>query len=100
MIVSRDLLRVLGVAIGAISSSSVNAIIATLVWVQFIEEAFLASVVPSVGRWLPTGANLSITHTSNNPHQLLVPVVAAAVLVAWTAVLAAIASRYVTQRDV
>jgi hypothetical protein len=99
-IVTGALFGALGVAIGAITRSTVVAIIATVVWVQFVEEAFLASVLPSVGRWLPTGANLSITHTSNDPHQLLVPVAAAATLVAWTAVLAVGAARFVIQRDV
>lgn len=99
-IVTSALFGALGVAIGAITRSTVVAIIGTLVWVQFVEQAFLASVVPSVGRWLPTGANLSITHTSNHPNELLAPLVAGAVLVAWTAVLAAGASRFVTERDV
>ena len=99
-IVTGALFGALGVAIGAVTRNTVVAIIATLVWVQFIEEAFLASVIPSIGRWLPTGANLAITHTSNDPHQLLAPAAAAIVLIAWTALLATGASRFVTGRDV
>jgi ABC-type transport system involved in multi-copper enzyme maturation permease subunit len=99
-IVTGALFGALGVAIGAVTRSTVVAIIGTLVWVQLVEQAFLASVVPSIGRWLPTGANLAITHTSENPHDLLTPVLAVAVLLAWTAVLATGALRFVVERDV
>ena len=42
---------------------------------------------PSLGKWLPTGANLAITHTTEHPGDLLTPWVAVVALAGWTAAL-------------
>lgn len=90
----------LGVALGAMTRSVVGAMVAALIWVQIFEQAFLDSVLPQLGRWLPTGANLAISHTGSDPHVLLAPAAAALVLVGWTAVLSIAAIRLTVHRDV
>ena len=90
----------LGIAIGAVTRSTVVAIIGTLAWVFFIEGTFLDNVFPSLGKWLPTGANMAVTHTSEHLARLLNPVQAAIVLVAWTAALTTTGLRASIRRDV
>jgi hypothetical protein len=89
----------LGIALGALTRNVVAAILAALVWVQLVEQAFLASVFPTIGKWMPTGANLAITHTAENPDKLLSPVVAVGVLIGWTTVLSIAACHFVVRRD-
>jgi hypothetical protein len=90
----------LGVAVGALTRSTVIAIVGTIVWVQFVEEALLASALPAVGKWLPTGANIAITRTATHPARLLAPGLATVVLLAWAAVITGTAGRFVVRRDV
>ncbi len=90
----------LGTAIGALTRSTVVAMIAAFTWVYFIEAAFLDTVWPSLGKWLPTGANMAITHTTEHPGQLLSPAAAVGVLVGWTAVVTLTALCLATRRDV
>jgi ABC-2 type transport system permease protein len=99
-VVATALYGALGVALGSMTRSVVGAMVAALIWVQLVEQAFLDSVFPQLGRWLPTGANLAITHTASGPHALLAPLTASVVLVAWTAALAAGAHRIAVRRDV
>jgi hypothetical protein len=90
----------LGVALGAIARNMVLAIVAALVWVQVVEVAFLAATFPTVGKWMPTGANLALTRTATNPEELLRPLVAVPVLVAWAIAPGVAARIVVVQRDV
>jgi ABC-2 type transport system permease protein len=98
--VATALYGALGVALGFITRSVVASIVAALLFVQLVEQAFLDSAFPALGRWLPTGANLAITHTASDPHTLLAPMAAIAVLLAWTALLTVAATRLVVRRDV
>ncbi len=99
-IVATALYGALGVALGSVTRSVVGAIVAALIWVQLVEQAFLDSVFPQLGRWLPTGANLAITHTGSNPRQLLAPITATLVLLVWTVAFAAGATLFAVRRDV
>jgi ABC-type transport system involved in multi-copper enzyme maturation permease subunit len=90
----------LGTAIGALARSTVVAMIAAFTWAFFIEASFLDTVFPSLGKWLPTGANIAITHTTAHPGDLLNPSIAAAVLAVWTAAITVTALRVATRRDV
>lgn len=90
----------LGVALGALTRSTVLAIVSALVWAMFVEVAFIDNVWPSFGRWLPTGANTAITHTAERPEQMLGGGLAAVVLVAWTVALTAAAVRFAIDREV
>ena len=70
--------RGLGVALGAITRNTVVAIIGAVAWVFFIEAGLLVAAVPSIGKWLPTGAGIALTHTGKG-QELLAPAVAASV---------------------
>jgi ABC-type transport system involved in multi-copper enzyme maturation permease subunit len=89
----------LGVALGALTRNTIGAVIAGLVWIQVVEVALLESAVPALGKWLPTGAAVALTTTDRSAH-LLAPAVAVLVLVAWTALLATVATRVSARREV
>jgi ABC-2 type transport system permease protein len=78
---------ILGVAIGALLRNTAAAVGATLVW-AFIIEGIMPVVTgqPHVTSWLPSGAIREVTNSHTAAGQL-VPVAAAAVLLAYTAVL-------------
>ena len=78
---------ILGVAIGALLRNTAAAVGATLVW-AFIVEGILPVVTnqPHLTNWLPSGAIREIT-SSHTPASQLLPVAAAAVLLAYTAAL-------------
>lgn len=91
------LFGVLGVAIGAIVRRQVAAIIATLAWTVLVEPALFAAA-PSVFRWLPGVASLSLRR---QPAEGLLPVApAAVVLLVVIAVALAIGIRMVERDDV
>jgi ABC-type transport system involved in multi-copper enzyme maturation permease subunit len=90
----------LGTAIGALARSTMAAMVAAFTWAYFVEATFLDTVFPSLGKWLPTGANIAVTHTTEHPGDLLNPPVAAAVLALWTAALTLTALRVATRREV
>jgi ABC-2 type transport system permease protein len=78
---------ILGVAIGALLRNTAAAIGATLVW-AFIIEGILPVVTnqPHLTNWLPSGAIREII-SNHTPAGQLVPIAAAAVLLAYSAVL-------------
>lgn len=90
----------LGVALGALTRNTVGAIVFGIVWVQVIEVGILQPALPSLAKWLPTGAAVAITSGGSDASKLLAPGVAALVLVAWTAVLSGIAARFTLSRAV
>jgi ABC-2 type transport system permease protein len=87
----------LGVAVGALTRNTVAAIIAGLIWIQIFEVAILENAVPSLAKWLPVGAAQGLT--SLDTSRFLPPAGAAAVLVAWAAVLVLAAARLSTRRE-
>jgi ABC-2 type transport system permease protein len=90
----------LGVALGALTRNTVGAIIGGIVWVFVIEVGILQPALPSVGKWLPTGAAVAITSGGSDASHLLAPGVAALVLLGWTVVLSGIAARFTLSRAV
>ncbi len=78
---------ILGVAIGALLRNTAAAVGVTLVW-AFIIEGILPVVTnqPHLTNWLPSGAIREVTSSHTQASQLL-PVAAAAVLLAYTAAL-------------
>jgi ABC-type transport system involved in multi-copper enzyme maturation permease subunit len=88
----------LGVALGALTRNTVGAIIGGLVWVQIVEVGILQSAVPSIAKWLPTGAGVAVT-AGPDATTLLAPGVAAVVLVAWAAVLAVVATSVISRSE-
>ena len=89
----------LGVALGAVTRNTVGAIVAALVWAQLIEVTILQNLIPSLAKWLPTGAAVALTTVGDNA-KLLSPYAAAAVLAGWTAVLWLVAAVISMRREV
>ncbi|MDT7572070.1 MAG: type transport system permease protein [Actinomycetota bacterium] len=81
----------LGCALGALTRNTVGAILGALTWVAVVELAILRPLLPSVAKWLPTGADVAVT-SGGTATDLLSPTSAAVVLCAWAAVLALIAT--------
>jgi ABC-2 type transport system permease protein len=78
---------VLGIAIGALLRNTAAAVGATLVWAFIIEGILpIATGQPHLTNWLPSGAIREIT-SSHTPAGQLLPIAAAAVLLAYTAIL-------------
>ena len=88
----------LGVALGALTRNTVAAIIGALVWSGVIELAVLQPLFPSLAKWLPTGAAVSLT-TATGHSGLLPPALAALVLVGWAALVALLAGRITLRRE-
>jgi ABC-2 type transport system permease protein len=88
----------LGVAIGALTRNTVTAVIGALIWVAVIELAVLQPLLPSIAKWLPTGAGVALT-TARHDGSLLPPAVAALVLVGWAALVSLTASRITLRRE-
>lgn len=88
----------LGAALGALTRNTVAAILSGLVWIQLFEVAILENAVPSLAKWLPTGAAQGLTSLQTS--KFLPPAGAAAVLVGWAAVLVLVAARLSTRREV
>jgi ABC-2 type transport system permease protein len=89
----------LGVALGALTRNTVAAIVGALIWVMIIELAILQPLVPSIAKWLPTGAGVSLTSIDHDKTSLLPPAVAALVLLGWVAVVALTATRFTLGRE-
>jgi ABC-type transport system involved in multi-copper enzyme maturation permease subunit len=97
------LYAILGVAIGALITNQVAAVVITLVWI-FVVEALLTVFVDWLGKWLPGGALNSILQSTNTSgfggtEALSVPA-AALLLVAYTVVLAAAAVFTTNRKDI
>jgi ABC-2 type transport system permease protein len=90
----------LGVAVGALARNTVGAIVGAIIWVQAIEVGLLQSAVPSVAKWLPTGAGVAVTAGRDSAPDLLSPGIAAAVLVGWAVAIALVATRFSVRREV
>ncbi|HEY4610866.1 MAG TPA: hypothetical protein VIH06_16730 [Ilumatobacteraceae bacterium] len=90
----------LGVALGSITRHTVGAIVGALIWVQVIEVAVLQPSVPSLAKWLPTGAGVALTSSGKDVAHLLSPAPAALVLTAWAGVLTFIAAKVSLNREV
>jgi ABC-2 type transport system permease protein len=90
----------LGVALGALTRNTVVSIIGALVWVGVIELAILQPAVPAIGKWLPAATSKALTNLGQGQSGLLNPLVAAVVLLGWSAALSALASRVTVRREV
>jgi len=91
------LFGVIGVAVGGIVRNQVAAIVGLLAWV-FIVDSLLFGLVPSVGRYMPSQAADALSGSSS-AHELSA-VAGGAVLIAWTAALAAAGFALTARRDV
>ena len=89
----------LGVALGALTRNTVAAIVGSLVWVGVVELAILQPLIPSIAKWLPTGAGVALTSVDPDTASLLPPAAAAAVLIGWAALIALTATRLTLGRE-
>jgi ABC-type transport system involved in multi-copper enzyme maturation permease subunit len=92
------LFAVIGVALGAITRSTVAAIVAAITWVAVVEAVILHAAVPSLARWLPSGTAMALDRTTDGPH-LLPPAAALATLALYAAALTIVAVHTITTRD-
>lgn len=97
------LYAILGVAIGALITNQVAAVVIALIWI-FVVEGLLTVFVDWIGKWLPGGALNSILQATNTSgfggtDALSVPV-AAGVLIAYTAVFALAAVISTNRKDI
>jgi hypothetical protein len=81
----------IGVAVGLIIRSQLWSVLALVVWMTML-EASIVHFFPSVGRWLPGGADAAIVSDAT-VHQRLPVAVGFAVLLAWAALIAAAGQR-------
>jgi len=93
------LFGVIGVGVGALIRNQVAAVVGALVW-EFVVESILVSVVPSVGRWLPSGAARGLTQETLTSGSLLTAWGAAVVLLAYGLAFAAAGAQLLVRRDV
>ena len=91
----------IGAALGALTRNTVGAIAVALVWALFIEQLVLATVVPSIEKWLPTAAAIGLTNAPS-PHagNVLTPLAAGLVLTGYAVALLLAASRTTMRRDI
>jgi ABC-2 type transport system permease protein len=90
------LFALLGVALGSLVRNQVLAVAAALAWLAVIEHT-LVTLLPDLGRWLPAAAGQAIVRTPAD--DLLSPLAGAAVLTAYSAVIALAGLRVVATRD-
>jgi ABC-2 type transport system permease protein len=87
----------IGAGLGAIIRNQVGAVITLLAW-GFVVDNLLFGLVPAVGRFTPTRALDALVGL--RVHHLLSPGAGAVILIAWTAVLAAIGLVLTARRDI
>lgn len=90
----------LGVALGALTRNTVGAVLGGLAWVVLVELAILQPTVPSLAKWLPTGAGVALTRAGQQSTHMLPPVIAALVLVGWAVAVCLVASTISLRREV
>ncbi len=99
VIADTALFAVIGVGVGALIRNQVAAVVGALVW-EFVVEPLLVGLLPSVGRWLPSGAARGLTQETLSSGSLLPVWGAAAVLVAYGLAFAAVGAQLLVRRDV
>ncbi len=77
----------------------IAAVVVALVW-EFVLEAILIGVLPSVGKWLPGGAARGLTRETLQSGSLLTAWGAGLVLVAYGLMFAAAGAPLLVRRDV
>ncbi|MEO6822537.1 MAG: hypothetical protein ABI468_08905 [Candidatus Nanopelagicales bacterium] len=94
------LYAILGVAVGTLVRNQVAAVVGALVWVVLV-EALLVSLLPRVGKWLPGGALQAVLQATGFGNTAFLPVWGGVLLLlAYAAILAALAAATTLRRDV
>jgi ABC-2 type transport system permease protein len=87
----------LGVGVGLAVRHQVASIVASLLWIT-IAESLLISLVPTVGKYLPSNATSAVT--GGPGEELLGPVGGALMLALWATLAIAVGSTLMHRRDV
>ncbi len=96
------LYSVIGLAVGALLSNQIVAVVASLVWILAVER-LLIDALPEIGRWTPGGATfglLQLGPTVATSGTLLDAPIGGLLLVVYTAAAAALALIAAPRRDV
>lgn len=87
----------LGVALGALITNQIAAVVVGILWVLVL-ESLIGGLIPAVARWLPGGAAQAIV-SSGSP-DLLPPAAGALVLLGYVVALGLIAVRTTLRHDI
>jgi ABC-type transport system involved in multi-copper enzyme maturation permease subunit len=99
-VIAGTLFGVIGVALGYITRSTIAAIVGAVGWVLFVELVIFHTLVPSLAKWLVSGAAVTLTTSSAPGSGALSTPVSVAVVSAYAAVLLVAAGWLVLRRDV
>ncbi len=99
VLVATALFGVIGVGVGALVRNQVAAVVGALVW-EFVVEALLVGLLPSVGKWLPSGAARGLTQETLSSGSLLPAWGAALVLLTYGLAFALVGAQLLVRRDV
>ena len=92
----------IGVALGALVCHQIAAVVGVLVWMTAIEQVVIPAL-PTLGRWMPGGATLSVLQqgtATGLDGDLLPPALGGLVLLAYAAMAITIAVIVTPKRDV
>jgi ABC-2 type transport system permease protein len=90
----------IGVALGALTRNTIGAIVVAITWALFVESVILATLVPSIEKWLPTAAAIGLTNAPGpDPSRYLPPLAAGLLLTGYAVALLLAASRTTMRRD-
>jgi len=98
-VISSACFGMIGVALGALTRSTIGAIVAAIGWTLVVEEIILQTVAPHLDKWLPTGAAIGLTNAPSPGHSLS-PTAAGLVLTGYAIALLVAATRTTMRRDV
>ena len=87
----------IGVGLGSLLRNQIASIVTGLVW-QLVAENVLVATAPTIGRWLPLGAAITLVRSQTISHPLSVPI-AAGLLTAYAAAAVVAGIRITTTRD-
>lgn len=100
-VISSTCFGMIGVALGALTRNTIGAIVVAIAWALFIEQVILATIAPTIEKWLPTAAAIGLTNAPGpNSSHILSPLAAGLVLTGYAVALLLAASRTTMRRDI
>jgi ABC-2 type transport system permease protein len=99
VLLASTLYGLVGVGVGALVRNQVAAVTVSLLWLLVV-EGLLVGLLPSVGRWLPSGAATALTRASLTTGELLPMWAGGLLLTGYGLAFAALATRFTVRRDV
>ena len=99
VLLASALYGLVGVGVGALVRNQIAAVTVSLLWLLIV-EGLLVGLLPSVGRWLPSGAATALTRASITNGTLLPMWAGGLLLAAYGLAFAAVATRFTVRRDV